>query len=468
MNNFKACAAEQIRKNTVPIAIYLCCFLLFIGKATFYMDNVGRFPDESMHIAYVVYLENTSKIVPDFREIYHHVTPKNPNELSEAAIDTSALNYLGHPPLYYHIMRLSHAVQLREDGALLVNIRGLRQFSLCIASIGVLLAMYIGITRLKGALQHLVYATVLVSVPMLAYDSAGVNNDALSIVGVTLVFLALIRLAEQRRGQMTFWLLGVGVAISVLSKLTAGLVVAAACAAFFLHCIIKERSLSILFNRQFLLTLPLYCVAAGYFAYIYARYGTVQPSLKVLDYEYFLTTGFYVPESKRIALTFGQYAKRYFAGFFATWTGIASHVSLLKNASPFSERRVALMVLWVFPFFTFFSRGQYSRQKRGAQALFFGVALAALVQFYRAWNGFLANGYLGGYQSRYYLCAAPALAFLAAAFWGERHAYIKQCAQKSQFASIAAAGYAALIVAYCALLYYEDFIYFLLKFDNYL
>jgi len=457
------------QKSSSAVLIYLCLLVLFIGKMEFYQKYVARFPDEGSHLAYIGYLEDTGMIIPDFGNMYFKVSVDNVDLMCEANIIKGRSNYLGHPPLYYHLMRLSDGIEKR-DRSIFINVNRLRDFSQIIACIGMIIAFYIGLTRLKSNLLHLLYGLSIVSIPMLAYDCAGINNDTLAFLGVTIVLLALLRVSEGKRKLTSYILLALGVFTSALSKLTSGLIVLIACLIFLIRLLLKEKSFRVLFNRNFAITVPVYLVVFFYFIYLICCYGTVQPSLKGLDPEHFYTSGFYVPVEERVLLSFSEYLIRYTKGFLGTWTGIASHVSLTKGGSVFGINRIALFLILVLPAFSFLKKNSESNFKEAGQCLYIGAIAAMLYQFYNAYiNWYCASGYLGAYQSRYYLCVLPAFAYLICMAVEERYRYAISCVSECRCnKKEVQLFFGIIIITFCFLLVYEDFIYFRIHFNDYL
>lgn len=210
------------KNNVVIIAVYFVMLLFFIFKMTYYAQYVGRFPDESAHIAYIAYLESTNKLIPEFADMrtLKQITVQGGTAATAAKnadinysgkwAFSSSVNYLGHPPLYYQIMRLSGGVKV-ENGNITVDAARLRCFNMMLASLAMLLIFYIGYSSIgKNPAFHLLYAAICVSVPMLAYVCAGVNNDTLSIIGAAVFLLGLLRFSEGKRNLPTYMLISAG------------------------------------------------------------------------------------------------------------------------------------------------------------------------------------------------------------------------------------------------------------------
>lgn len=466
----------------------------------FYSQYVGRFPDEIEHVSYIAYLEKNNTVIPDFKNM-RILQPQNSTNTEinnkNIAIDytfSTSLNYLGHPPLYYEIMRLSRAVQVNGN-IINVNLFKLRCFNMVLSSLAMLLILYIGYTRVgQKVILHCLYATIVVSVPMLAYCSAGINNDTLSLLGVPIFILGLLRFSNQKRNFNTFFIISLGVFISFMAKLTSGLVVFISLIIYVILITIKEKNARFLISKKFLATLPVYFITMGYFLAVHIQTGSLQPTYKSLDYQGFLKSGFYVNVADRIHMKFISYALYFFQRFLTTWMSIQSHVALQKIGGIFSINTIAELLLLVLPIILLF---QIKRTKRDASTMlvlisvYLGLAMAAIIQWLRAYSVYTDSGYLGNFQSRYYLCGIPAIA-LAVTFImknafekltidinvNEREknmqhgkiidkSILQYHGVKRRFDVKNPVLYLICLIFICMLLY-EDFIYFLIYFKDYL
>ena len=114
-------------------------------------------------------------------------------------------------------------------------------------------------------------------------------------------------------------------------------------------------------------------------------------------------------------------------------------------------------------------------------SIYFGLAISAVIQFLRSFNEYVnISGYLGGFQSRYYLCGisviALAITFIMKSLY-ERVSVTNQTA-KGRFSvryyqiikSISSKKVilSSICILFTSLLFYEDFIYFLIYFKDYL
>lgn len=463
--------------------IYLVMFIFFVYKMFFYSQFVGRFPDELSHISYIATLTKDNAIIPNFKSM----TILEPFTTSSVPTkDTTSVtykfgqtfNYLGHPPLYYQIMRLSCGVTA-NNGIVMVNLFQLRFFNMLLCALALLLIFYMGYSRIgKSPLMHLLYATIVVSVPMLAYICAGINNDTLALVGTTVFIFGLIRFSEQKLNYLTYILISVGVTTSFLSKLTTGTLITFAIIFFLLFYLLKNRNLRFLISKQFLITIPIYLVVVAYYAAIYIQTHSIQPTFITIDPKGFYASGFYMLPADRIYMSFAHYVKTFISNFLGTWIGIASHVSLYKHGGLISFEKTALLSLLVLPLMLFwqFKKNEPSNKLNSAViSVYIGIAITMLIQVLRAYYEYKnVSGYLGGYQSRYYLCGISAIAlsivFVARGFYENqsiKHFKLRFGNNKINI-PIKKALTGCICIIFIGLLIYEDFIYFLLNFKNYL
>lgn len=459
--------------------IYLVLLIFFAYKMVFYAKYVARFPDEIVHISYIASLEQSNRLIPDFKSM----TILNQTGTVRRGVNTytfgKSINYLGHPSLYYQIMRLSGGVRV-SGRTVTVDIWRLRIFTMSLAALALLIIFYLGYSRLgKSPLVHLLYGVICISVPMFAYDSAAVNNDTLSALGAAVFLLGIFRFIEKKRTFGTYLLISIGTFLSLLSKLTTGFIVLLSLFLIALMTIIRERDARFLISRGFLVTLPIYFAAGAYFLAVYRQTGTIQPTLLTLSPAQFYVSGFYTKPQYRMDMSSVTYLKYFAAHFLASWTNISSHVSLIKTSRYFSLSRGGLTALWFFPpilwVFLFF-RKQDKKSVNTLFAVFIAVMTTVAYQTLRAYQEFkYVSGYLGGFQSRYYLCFVPVMAFAAALL---AKGVLEKSPVRAGFAGNVRlrryTAYAGKIAAglfcllFSGLLLYEDFIYFLLNFKDYL
>lgn len=458
--------AVPINNKYVIAITYGCALLYSIVQIGYYMIYVGHTPDEMRHISYIAYLENSGNIIPNFPEM-EFLTDTNP-----ASFVPNSLNQLGHPPLYYHIMRLCNPIDNLGNGEYYIHLLRLRVFSAFFGVLAIAIVFYIGYRKISKTLPvlHLLYTAFIINIPMLLYNLSGVNNDTFVLLGCSIFFLGFLELSEGKRKYGIYWLIAIGFGLTILSKLTAGLILILMSSIFIVwHCI-KEKSIRLLACRQFVSTLPVYLITICYFLIVYSQVHSFQPSLANMDMEYYQSTAFYVMFEDRTVMNFKDYFFRYWQEFFRTWTGIASHISLLKLGTWLSYDRFFAILVAFMPAFCLFVNKNKEYVKMFI-SFYISLVCVVLLQFRNAYNGFyFVSGYPGAYQSRYYLCVLPIMAFISV--WLIEYAYLKfrekiiMLNDKDKTEHMITRLVMIISVTISAFLFYSGFIYFLLNYSN--
>lgn len=414
---------EKVRINPkkLILAIYICAFIFSGFKMFFYLNysQVDQY-DELAHISYVAYLEeNDDVIIPNFSDIkilmkyttqeqedpYSNVTRTGVYSGNYEGKFTEAINYLGHPPLYYHIMKLTDSVNIDGD-KVTVNLTRMRVCNIFIVLACIFLMFYIGYTRIsKKPYLHLLFALIINSVHMLLYEGASVNNDNLTLVGVTIFILGALRYSEKKYNFKTYLIVAVGIVLTVLSKLTAGAIIVIAALILVIWNCIVEKNMKSIFNKQFFITLPIYLLGMSYFVYVFFTEGTLQPSLSTYGAEQFTNnTLVYVKPHLRTQLSFGEFFKSFWNGFFAQWT--AGVPGFVARKSIFTITRIGTFLFWVIPLaiFTKYIRKNGDNKLRVYLPLIIGTGVALILQFNRGFKDFYFISGHASRQSRYYVC----------------------------------------------------------------
>ena len=400
----------HIKSETAALFIYLGMFAYSVGQVIFYMMYVGNTPDEAAHVSYIAYLMQTGKIIPDFSQMQMLSISG-----STAAFVDGTVNQLGHPPLYYLVMTLCKPIEIIGENSFLIHFTRLRLFSAAFGLLALAIAFYIGYTRItkKQPALHLLYSAIITSVPMFLYNLCGVNNDTFALLGCVLFFLGILRVCEEKRNYATYFLIAGGLVIAVLSKVTAGMLIGLTAIIYVIWYCIKHKSIKLICCKQFLISLPVYLVAVGYFVIVYLEFHTLQPDLSSINPEYYQASPFFVNFEDRTVMSMFDYSLLYWKNFFDTWTAVAFHTSLYKLDHWTSYDRILTLLIFFVPILLFFVR---KSKKYIAMLIGFYVSLAVVVwmQFQRAFETyFYVAGYTGAYQTRYYLCVLPILAFIA-------------------------------------------------------
>ncbi len=400
--------------------IFAIVFTMYCG--VFYAKNVpGASPDESAHLGYIYYLHDTNKIIPDFEDmhVFNNITMKWTEANYEYVV--GLVNYLCHPPLYYHIMRLAGGfTPTITHNVLTIDKMQLRYFSMFIYSLGLALAGYIGWSRIdrNRPWLHLLYVATIASVPMLSFEFCAVTNDSLTVLTCCTCILGLIRFCEKRRNTLTYFLIAIGISASLLTKLTAALLCILMALIVLFATMISERSIKDSIKKEFFYTLPIYAIAIAYYVIVFNKYGSI-PSLELIcSKEYFKDSIFFTPEAERTPYTFGGYITYYLNRFFLSWSGIESLYRFQKTYV-FSKSSLPYMLLWIAPFMFILPHVRAKAQKLSLPIIagWIAILVTFAYQLKSAYGTYLTRGYLGGFASRYYIPFIPifglAIVFLA-------------------------------------------------------
>ena len=453
---------------------------LFLFKCFYYANVVEGTPDEQAHIGYILYEYQENKIIPVLEDRYQtgivsEDTGVYGRYLYRLKIEEGNINYLRHPTLYYWIMAHIGGIEFIDETYAYVNILYFRYVNILMVVCGLLITFCMAYNRLcrvtDKVLPHWVFAAASVSVPMFAYVASGVSNDNLVYLGVVLFIAGALRYHEGHVNYTSYWLVGAGFFITMMSKLTAGLILVIALCVIVAADIVKNHKATIFCNRYFWSSVIFYLLVIAYYLAIYSRYGKIMPGLKDYGYEYFLVSSFYVEESERVTMTFMEYIPYYFRNFVYTWTILYGH-TFWVNKSGLAECLgyyilALLPVGWII----------YSLKKKDKAAplwagLYLGLLAAVLLQFKNGWQSFVNNGYVGGYQARYYLVLVPFMAYASGAAFAAsqpskdtRSVRKRMDADRTERARARIKGIIipAAELAYIALLIYGDIIYYILN-----
>ena len=382
--------------NYLILGMYVC------WQRQVYVKYIQGFADEPAHISYIAFIRQQKSIVPDFASmgIYN---------ISGNAIDMSTrqqFNYLGHPPLYYLIMALLGDFHIAGQ-TVTVDINWLRKLSFLIGLAAILLMFYIGFTRLpKHPLTQMVFGLMIISPPNLVYGISGVSNDTLLMLTVTIFLFGLIRFYERKTDFWTYLLIAVGVASTLMTKLTGGMIVSILALFVVIYTLLREHDLKRVFNIRFYTTLPLYAIPFAYFALLITRFHSLQPSYQSLAYSEYIRSGMYYDIQRRQAMGVWEYVSYFLKNFANTWYTLAGHTYVPRPSGSFySIDRVALMLILVVPLLLFFVK----KKNTACIYLIFGYTSLLITFIYQlfasGFKSFQVNGYNGAFSSRYYICA---------------------------------------------------------------
>jgi len=384
---------------TSKLILYSLFFALAMFKVEYYKDNIHfKYPpDELAHIAYIDHVHKHHEILPKF-ETMHMLN------------NLKAGNYLSHPPLYYKILDLAYD----ENYSIYQNVDNFRTISMIIFWASFLLLLYFGFSANMGILAHLVYLSVISSVPMFAYLGGSINNDTLAIFGGLVFIAGFKRLLEKEYTTLTYFILGLGIFIAYFSKLTVAVLIFFVFVFYLLYSLkIKEipKITKLQFSMLLLFLLPIFY----YQTYIIFTYHSLVPTFNKTHPEEYLQSAFFVPEAARHYLTHFEWFERMQNYIEGGWFGIHSHHSFTKENM---WQYIGLLILHGVALFALFFR---CREENKSFCLVGKIALLSLlsvlvVQYFQSYGVHLSKGYMGGLQPRYLLPFMFAFAIMAATF----------------------------------------------------
>ncbi len=405
----------QRRKNRrIFLWIYGLALLYFVLKQVYFAVWIEGFPDQLGHLSYLAWLSDHPTLFPDFRSIPYGYIREERDGLAMLWFNPATVNNMIHPPLYYLIMNLFAGVQKMADGSYGLDIMRLRILNILLSSTTVVLAFRLGYTRLKERppLVHVLYALAITTLPMLAYVGASLNNDNLAYLALVIFFTGLLRYSEGKEDLKTFLLVGVGFLLGSFAKLTTALLCLVMLGVVLVMSIIRTKSLKLILNKNFLITLPCYLLFLVYEIYIKRTFGSWQPSLLDLNPEYYYTTIFYVPPDQRVPMTFLQYVRVFAQGIGYSWSSLYCHNEEVNRIM----KNLAWGIIYWIPVAAAVFAGFRSLIRRDGDKLPLPVALGFLgtlaYHFYSNWKGYPVSGYLGAVQARYYLGMIVPFAFV--------------------------------------------------------
>ena len=408
-------ADSQARNKRVLLWIYGAALLYFVLKQCCCLAFLKGFADQGSHLSYVINMARFPSLLPDFRSMTLYNTAwKKQDGLALYEIYTGTISNMTHPPLYYLLMAFLGGVQVLPDGSAAVDIQRLRVLNMALSASAVLLAYYLGYTRIKGRspLTHALYAFAIATLPMLAYLGTSVNNDNLAFLALVVFFAGLLRYEEDRLDWRTYTLIGLGFLVGGMAKLTTALMCLLMLGTVLVLDVIRTKSFRLVLNKAFLILLPCILLFLAYEVWVRRTYGSWQPSLYNLDPEYFYQTEFYTPPENRLPLTFGMYVRRFAEGMGHTWSSFYGETPTLNERM---HNGIFGLVYWVPVLLTVFAAVRGLIRKNGdrlALPVTAGFLGAMAYHFYSNWSGYPVSGYLGGCQARYYLAMIVPLAYI--------------------------------------------------------
>ena len=244
---------------------------------------------------------------------------ENLNNVETRFLENST-NHLGHPPLYYHIMKLFNLVKV-QDGSITYNLEALRNISQVISNIALILVFAFAYKNLKSIVANFVFAIILVNIPLFPYVSGAVSNDVLSLLGISIFLLGANDLVKEKRNYSTYFLLAIGTFVCMMNKVTIGIIIIITYLILLIYLTIKEKNVKYMMRKEFFVTVPIYLIILLYYILILQKYGVVQPVIQAIAPDYYKTTSFYNSTIYKPAYSLKMYSKMYWNNFVNYWAG---------------------------------------------------------------------------------------------------------------------------------------------------
>jgi hypothetical protein len=453
---------KEKKSDICRALIYSCVFAVFIIKMNFYSNHLGEFNDELAHISYVAHLESFGGVVPEFENmkiLVNEATNRSKNrnlleKFSSGYFSEENVNYLGHPPLYYYVMRFMGGVR-HEGNRVFIDMKRMRINTQILAALGLLLAFGLGFSKIKKIIPTVLYAVILTSVPMFSAGSAGINNDTMSYLVMTIFVIGIIRFCDNKRDYVTYALIAAGITGSGLTKLTAFLLTLVAALVVVAFTIYREKKVTAVFNKKFWRTAVIYLPVIIYYVIMLSRYGSVRFSPE--------SSGFARNEDSGVIGAYGMFGFffQYVKTYFLTWCNVISNYTVGKTGGFLSLDNIALMMTHMLPFIVIFFMKKQKEQRLSRGAVLISYLVVSGINYISCYKEYISSGYFGGMHSRYYYCIIPVFALLLC----ERYDESRLVALADRFGytnrKTVECFYNVMWIGFTFLLLYEDFFAFL-------
>ena len=273
-------------------------------------------------------------------------------------------------------------------------------------------------------------------------------------------WLGVISYFEEKYTAKTYWLIAIGIWISMFSKLTAGLIVLIVSLLVIVYDMYRTKKIELIFNRNFFLTLPVYLCVLVYFLKIYFVYGSFQPSYSIIAREEYLKSSFYVDESNRVSVLFEDLIKHFFGGIWQTWKATYNGDFMVERNGVYAIGFVVILALFCTKvIYELIKLLRKEKREEVDISIFFWIAIIGtlFLHFITFVSSYKKTGYLGGYQARYYMPCIPIIALYASEF-------VQFLYRKVDFLRINLIK--GLVACLSCWIVYTDFVYFVLKVYN--
>ncbi len=408
------------KTRRILVWIYGAALLYFVLKQLYYAVYVGGFPDQQVHLSYIIEMCRKPSLLPDFANMPVWYCARWDGLTEYMYRVEGAVNYLGHPPLYYLIVALTGPVRFLEDGGLALDYLRVSLVSIAMTSCGAVLAFRLGYKYLKSRSPfiHALFAAAVATLPELGYVGGGASNDNLAFLAFAIFFTGVMRYSREDKPDLkTYLLIGTGFLLGSFSKMTMAMIMLVMLVVILVMSVIRTKRFGLIANKWFLATLPCYLLFLAYEIAVYRRYGGFQPSLAAIAPEFYKTSVFYVAPENRVPMTFLQYLVRFAGGIGHSWSSVyndpGTDFSLRMHNGAFG------VVYWIPAAAALAAaavqliRRKADRYTIPAVAAFLGTMAYHIVS---GWSGFLKSGYAGGAQARYYLPLIIPFAFIMCEF----------------------------------------------------
>lgn len=351
----------------------LAIHIIGVSLVAIYISFPGNV-DELAHYSYVRTVYETPLVMPGFGSL-------NLIEEGTGRFSTTG-NYLNHPPLYYWLIAPIVALADYPNDIVL-----LRLCNVAISTIAIAILLLAGIRSLREPIPFSLFALTVGLAPMSGYLGGTINNDNLGILGTAIIFYAFA--AEPPNQFRRAALFGFGFLLAAGAKLHFGL------AAGLIIVVVHVSSI-----RQLRLS---YLSVLSVFIFI----GTAPYLLTLAVY------GQALPPSPGFAhrtdwsfLPFTNYLEHFLYRISRSW-------ALYQPGNIFE---VATFTFLLLLFATHVITDD--SDKRDWMRIFAALAAYLCIHFYVIRKVYLASGYPGGMQFRYYLAFWPFVALAAAQVLG--------------------------------------------------
>jgi hypothetical protein len=192
--------SDQDESTHAKLILYALFFAFSTFKVLYYKENVHF----SHPVNELTHLSHTqSNIIP---------TPEENSILNTQKEE----NCLEHSPLYYHVMNFVYTNHYSPC----YNVQNFRELSATLLVVSYLILLIIMFQTKLSLLSHVVYLTLVTSIPMYAYLETATTGDALGMLAVALFMYTLQKILQHHYHTSTYLLLGLSILIGFLSQFT--------------------------------------------------------------------------------------------------------------------------------------------------------------------------------------------------------------------------------------------------------